>query len=368
MPDKTLLFYDPVMLDHRPPAWCAIEGDPISNQLRELLEHVEPPEGGWRHPERPERLEDIVNLLDEHPVAGVEWRAAPQASREQLLRTHTPDHVNYIESLRGRTALLATDTTAVSELSIAAACSAAGQTVGAVEAVCRGDARRAFALVRPPGHHATANLASGFCFYNNIAVAADHARAAAGCERILIIDWDAHHGNGTQAIFLDDPAVMLFDTHRSAPFYPGTGIIEETGGPRAPRTNINVPMDEGSGDTAMLTAFEEILVPAADRFRPDLVLVSAGFDAHEADLAMEVSYEGFTQMGAIVRDIADRHAEGRLVMALEGGYNTEPLARNVRNCLGILSGEAPAEVTRTADDLGLDAVRAAIDYHRQFSF
>lgn len=223
-----------------------------------------------------------------------------------------------------------------------------------------GRALSAFALVRPPGHHAESVRARGFCLFNNVAVAAAHARAALGCARVLIVDWDAHHSNGTQEIFWADPNVMLFDTHRASPFYPGSGALEEVGVGLGEGTTINVPLPGGSGDAAMLKAFREILVPAAEFFNPDLVLVSAGFDTHRFDLALNVSEEGLAALTGIVRDIADRHCDGRLVMVLEGGYSLESLAKGTRAVLEVLAGAEPAD----PPECGIREVAAAAEFHR----
>ena len=177
---------------------------------------------------------------------------------------------------------------------------------------------------------------------------------------MLIVDWDVHHGNGTQEIFWADPDVMLFDAHRAAPFYPGSGLLTEVGGGMGEGSTINVPLPGGAGDAAMLKAFRDILVPAADFFRPDLVLVSAGFDPHRFDLALNVSYEGFAAMTGIVQGIADRHCSGRLAVVLEGGYQLEALSLGVRAVLEVLAGAQPTDPR----EFGLDEVDEAAAFHR----
>jgi acetoin utilization deacetylase AcuC-like enzyme len=269
----------------------------------------------------------------------------------------------YLEDIfafEGKNAWLDEDTTAVSKGSIKAAAVAAGTAIKAVDAVMGGKAQTAFALVRPPGHHAEPVRARGFCLFNNVAVAAAHAQKALGCERILIVDWDAHNANGTQEIFWADPDVMLFDTHRAAPFYPGSGTLEEVGGGLGAGTTVNVPLPEGSGDRALLAAFNTILVPAARWFKPDLILVSAGFDSHRLDLALNVSYDGFSAITGVVQRLADELCGGRLVLVLEGGYHLESLARGVRTVLEVLAGGKPAVATES----GLAQVRDAAEYHR----
>jgi len=218
----------------------------------------------------------------------------------------------------------------------------------------------AFVIARPPGHHANAVRARGFCLFNNIAVAAMHAEEQWGCERVLVVDWDAHHGNGTQDIFEADPSVLFFDTHRAAPFYPGTGALEEIGDGLGEGTIVNVPLPEETGDIAMLKAFTDILVPAAEWFKPDLVLVSAGMDAHKTELCMTLSFDGYSALAGVVRDIADRHCDGRIVMMLEGGYNPDTLAQCTRTVLEVMAGGDPASPRAP----GMAEVERIADFHR----
>jgi acetoin utilization deacetylase AcuC-like enzyme len=208
-----------------------------------------------------------------------------------------------------------------------------------VEAIMGGEISSAFALVRPPGHHATPRHAKGFCLFNNIAIATRHALAEYKLERILIIDFDVHHGNGTQEAFYDNPRVMYISTHEY-PFYPGTGSLEETGGGAAKGTNINIPLPAGCGDAEYLKVFEQIIVPAARRFNPQLILVSAGYDTHWADplAMMEVSVTGFGQMAGIIKGLADELCGGRLAFTLEGGYNLDALAASVKATFDVLLG------------------------------
>jgi len=220
-----------------------------------------------------------------------------------------------------------------------AALYAAGGLIRAVEAVMAGEVSSAFALVRPPGHHATSRQAKGFCLFNNIAIAARYALDKYKLERILIVDFDVHHGNGTQEAFYDNPQVMYISTHQY-PFYPGTGSFEETGSGAAEGTNINIPLPAGCGDAEYLKVFEQIVVPTARRFNPQLILVSAGYDNHWADplAMMEVSVTGFGQMAEIIKGLADELCGGRLALTLEGGYNLDALATSVKATLDVLLG------------------------------
>ena len=229
--------------------------------------------------------------------------------------------------------------TVMSAGSYEAALYAAGGLIRAVEAVMGGEVASAFALVRPPGHHATSRYAKGFCLFNNIAIATKYALDKYKLERLLIIDFDVHHGNGTQGTFYDNPRVMYISTHEY-PFYPGTGSLEETGSGAAEGTNINIPLPAGCGDEEYLKVFEQIIVPAARRFKPQFILVSAGSDNHWADplAMMQVSVAGFGQMARIIKGLADELCNGRLVFTLEGGYNLDALAASVKATFDILLG------------------------------
>jgi acetoin utilization deacetylase AcuC-like enzyme len=260
------------------------------------------------HPETPRRLEAVLGALDG-------WTDAVPATDEQVERCHTAEHVARIRAVSEETWL--DGDTPASATSYEAALLAAG---GAIQAAATGD----FAVVRPPGHHALAERAMGFCLFNNVAIAARAAQAEQGLERVAIVDWDVHHGNGTQAIFWDDPTVLYVSLHQW-PFYPGTGGPEEQN-----ETTVNIPLPGGLGDDGYVRAFEEIVEPAVRGFEPDLLLVSAGFDAHADDpLAwMEVSASGFRELARRCRGLAPRVAA-----VLEGGYNLETLPRLVLTTL-----------------------------------
>lgn len=353
---NVLALMDDRMLQHHPQAQDQFLPGRLERRVREMLNGLQVK---WNFPERPERLIAIRDLLDARPIAGVSRAEGAPAGRDQLTRVHTSAYVDGIYRMRGQSAWLDVDTTAVSPGSVEAAELAAGTAIAAVDAVASGRADSAFALVRPPGHHAESVRARGFCLFNNVAVAAAHARAELGFERILLIDWDAHHGNGTQEIFWADPAVLYFDIHRAAPFYPGSGHLAEVGAGLGEGLTVNVPMPAGAGDRAYVKAFREILQPAADWFKPDLVLVSAGFDPHRFDLALNLGHEGFSAMTAIVQQIADQHCDGRLALVLEGGYHLESLSEGVHAVLRVLAGEPPAEVR----ECGIAEVESAAAYH-----
>jgi len=356
-PRDVTVFYDERVLAHHPDTNVDFLPGRLDKRVRSILSGLNVQ---WKYPEHPGRITAIMDLLEKDPIPGVRIAPGKAATAEQLGRVHTTSYLDDIFSLRNESAWLDVDTTAVSPGSVEAAEVAAGTSIAAVEAVVTGHTGSAFAVVRPPGHHAEPVRARGFCLFNNVAVAAAHAQTALGCERVLIVDWDAHHGNGTQDIFWADPDTMFFDIHRAAPFYPGSGSLTDVGAGLGEGTTINVPMPGGAGDVAYLKALREILVPAADYFKPDLVLVSAGFDAHWFDLALNVSYDGFAAMTGIVQEIADKHCQGRLAMVLEGGYNTESLSHGVHAVLKAMAGGALTE-PRVC---GMEEVDTAIEFHK----
>ncbi len=320
---------------------------------------------GDGHPERPERLKSILADLDTNPLpVGTARATAQPASREAVARVHRTGHVAAMEALRGQSAVLDPDTR-ISPASIDAAFLAAGAAIDAVDALFDGRARGSFALVRPPGHHAEADHAMGFCLFNNVAVAAEHARQSLGCERVLVVDWDVHHGNGTQHIFEARRDVLVFNTHQF-PFYPGTGALEENGRGEGEGFTVNVPLPKGLGDNDYGAVFREILVPIATQFRPDLILVSAGFDAHRDDplAQMRVTEDGFSFLCGSVMALADQLCHGRIALVLEGGYNLNALTRSVRACVQVLGGAKPAEV-QAESPKGAGALRAAAAFHRR---
>lgn len=362
---ELLLICDDRMLAHHPTGWDP-EHPEWTEAVMALLAEQYPDKSPdeWTHPERPERLAAIRDNLAGLALPGVHWALPRTAGKKALERVHTREYVAYVDSLEGRSCWLNQDTTAVSPGSVKAAKLAAGAGVRAVEAVARGEGKRAFCLVRPPGHHALHDRAMGFCLYNNVAVAARHAQHALDLRRILIFDWDLHHGNGTQEIFYDDPDVLFVDTHCQAPFYPGTGLLEETGASAATGTTVNVPLPAGSGNTALLEACDTVLAPAAEAFGPDLILVSAGFDAHRLDTIMAMDEYGFGALCRRVRALADRLCGGRLVLMLEGGYHADSLVASSEACARALAGDADFPVERDDGDAGLEAVREAARFHR----
>lgn len=299
------------------------------------------------HPERPARVSETFALLESSGLLErLECLPGMAASRPELEMVHLP---NYLDRVEGLVALggglLDQGDTMVSPGSWDAATAAAGAAIGAVNAVMEDDCDAAFALVRPPGHHAPGNRAMGFCILNNVAAAAAHAIITHQLERILIADFDVHHGNGTQDIFYEDERVLYFSVHQS-PAYPFTGAVEETGDGDGEGFTVNVPLPPGVGDDGFVQAFDQILRPVADRFRPELVLVSAGYDAHWRNVGYvqgiheRVTVAGFAALAARLQDISDAHCPGRLVGVLEGGYDLDSLALGVLATLRVWLGDS----------------------------
>jgi acetoin utilization deacetylase AcuC-like enzyme len=295
----------------------------------------------YEHPEHPGRLEAIWRRFEDEGLAGRCRRVpAREAAREELGLVHTAAHIDAIErTAQSDFAQLDPDTYTGRDSARAARLAAGGLVDLALE-VASGRLENGFALLRPPGHHAEADRAMGFCLFNNVAIAA-RVLQSRGFARILIVDWDLHHGNGTQNSFWSDPGVLYFSTHQF-PFYPGTGAVAETGAGAGLGFTVNVPWPGGMGDAEHLAAFDRVLLPIARLFRPDLVLVSAGFDAAAGDPlgGMRVSPAGFAHMTSRLLTLAG----GRVVLALEGGYNLEAIAACAAACLRVLLGEPPPPV------------------------
>ena len=324
---KVALLYDPAVLEHQPP-----EG----------------------HPERPARVIEVMALLEQSGVLERLTRLPVMpATRKQLERVHAAKYLDFVENVvaQGGGYLDAGDTV-VSAGSWDAATAAAGASIGAVDAVMTGGMDAAFAVMRPPGHHAPPDRAMGFCILNNAAVAAAHAVAEYGLSRVLLVDFDVHHGNGIQDCFYASPSVLYFSTHQS-PAYPFTGAVEETGVGAGTGFTVNVPLPPDVGEAGFLSAFETILRPLARRYRPELVIVSAGYDAHWRNsryvqgIRERLTVRGLAALSQSLLEIADAHCPGRLVGILEGGYDLEALAYGVLGTLQVWLGD-----TDIADPLG----------------
>ncbi len=287
---------------------------------------------GAGHPESPNRLRAIVQQLERSGTAARLTTIAPRkAEDEWITQVHTPSYVAALNEHAPTSGRLSLDPdTSMSPGSLHAAYLAAGGALAAVDAIMAKQVDHVFCAVRPPGHHAEAGRAMGFCLFNNVAIAARYIQQKHGLKRVLIVDWDVHHGNGTQHSFEDDPSVLFFSTHQF-PHYPGTGRATERGRGAGEGFTINVPMEAGEGDDTYHAMFLKSLVPAADEFKPEFVIISAGFDAHKDDplASMGLTEAGYEDLTAIVAGIAKRHAQGRIVSSLEGGYNLTALAASV---------------------------------------
>ena len=307
-----------------------------------------------QHVENARRLEASIYHLEQTQLKQQLTLIKPRAaSTEEISLVHDNQYILHIRDVAQRGGGWLDADTVMSPDSYQAAIYAAGGAIRASEAVMNGEVDSAFALVRPPGHHATSHRAMGFCLFNNIAIAAKYALAKYKLDRVIIIDFDVHHGNGTQAAFYDNPQVLYVSTHQY-PFYPGTGSSEETGSSAAKGTTINIPLPAGCGDGEYLQAFEQIIVPAARRFNPQFIGVSAGYDLHWADeiALMQVSTSGFAQMVRIIKGLADEMCSGRLVFSLEGGYHLQALPYSVKATLDVLLGN-----TNIDDPLGQSPYR-----------
>ena len=312
MPGDLLLVEDPRFREHRPPSG---------------------------HPERPERLAAVHAAIAAREAELV--RLAPRpATDEEILRVHLREHLARLAEAARRAPVHLDPDTYVSPASLEVARLAAGGAIDLARRVAQGELAAGFAAVRPPGHHAEVARAMGFCLINNVAVVARALQAEAGVERVLILDWDVHHGNGTQHVFEDDRDVLYVSTHQF-PFYPGTGAVREAGRGAGEGATVNVPLPGGCGDAEYVAALQRVLVPVARRFRPEFVLVSCGFDAHVDDplAEMEVTGAGYEAMTRIVRALADELCGGRLVFVLEGGYSASGLEAGTAAVLDVLLRE-----------------------------
>ncbi len=315
---------------------CLLVDDP-------LFSRHEPPA---YHPERPERLVAARAAVARAPAR---WQPVParDATREELGRVHDPRFLDRLGSLAGQVGYIDPDTYVGAD-SVAAAVRAAGTLIAMVDALAAGPLAKGVALLRPPGHHARAAQAMGFCLLNSIAIAAAHARAS-GFERVAIVDWDVHHGNGTQEIFLTEPSVLYVSTHQY-PFYPGTGAVEETGDADGRGYTVNVPLGAGGGDAIYRGAFERVILPVLEGFAPDLVLVSAGFDASARDPLAEMALgpDAFGWMARELARVADASARGRMALVLEGGYDLVALEAGLTSAIAGMLGDA-ADIGRDVD-------------------
>jgi acetoin utilization deacetylase AcuC-like enzyme len=315
-------------------------------------------------------------MLEKHPRREdfVEIQAR-DASFQELAWIHEEDYIRSIRETSKRSfTMLDPDTSACAE-SFAAAVRAAGGTIEGVEAVLSGSQRSSFSFVRPPGHHAEAARAMGFCLFNNVAIAATYAVEKRNIDRVLIIDWDIHHGNGTMHSFYNSRKIMYFSVHQY-PHYPGTGLVTDVGVGEGKGFTVNVPLPGGQGDAEYLAVFQRVFIPIARQFEPELILISAGFDAHEYDplAGMALSSQGYGAMTEAVMVLAKECCAGRIACVLEGGYDLTALAEGTASVLSVLSGQKEGEekekeqddVTQVRDPFTLEAIEQVLSAHRPY--
>ena len=292
---------------------------------------------GDSHPERPERIQvllDLANALDREQFTLLAPRAA---TRVDIERIHNPDHLRLVESTSTVNHYALDGDTITSRDSFAVGVLAAGGFLTLLDSIAAKESPSGFALVRPPGHHALPDRAMGFCLFNTMAIGAAYLKHQYGVKKILIMDWDVHHGNGTQNSFYEDPSVLFISTHQY-PFYPGTGAINEVGAGAGAGYTLNIPLPAGCSDREYMEVFQHVVVPAAEKFQPEWILVSAGFDPHRRDplAGMNVTEEGFGSMAGALLAVAERFAEARIAFLLEGGYDLTGLRNSVATVLSAI--------------------------------
>jgi len=314
-----------------------------------------------QHPERKERLEYLLAALSEQAVKErVSFINPAPATVDQLSRVHERSHIHFVEeACRQGRRFIDMDTYIVPQSYSVALLAAGGALAGLKTIMEDGHIKQVFAFTRPPGHHAERGRAMGFCLFNNIAVAAAAARQEYGLKRVAIVDWDVHHGNGTEQIFFEDPAVLFISVHQS-PAYPGTGQISDVGRGAGAGYNINIPLPGGSGDADYLLCLEKVIVPVLDCFKPEILLISAGQDAYCQDplAGMDLTIQGYYRMAEILSGVAERCCDGRVLLCLEGGYHLTGQAGAVRQVLNAVGGWGlPVEAQSSASKPSAAAVR-----------
>ncbi len=303
----------------------------------EYLKH----DPGQFHPERPQRLKVLLELAEGLDTEKFQLLPPRAASREEIASCHAGDYIDLVQATSTVNRCALDGDTVTSRDSFGVGLLATGGLLKLCDAIAAGEARNGFALVRPPGHHALKDRAMGFCLFNTVAVGARHVLRHYGAERVLIMDWDVHHGNGTQDAFYSDRSVLYLSTHQY-PYYPGTGAAEEVGAGAGEGYTVNLPLPAGCGDPEYLRVFKDIVLPIAEKFAPDWILVSAGFDPHRRDPlgGMNVTESGFGVMAAMLVALAEKYAGGKIAFLLEGGYDLSALKNSVAAVLEKMAGSA----------------------------
>lgn len=317
---------------------------------------------GAAHPESPQRIRAIYEMLEEEKEFASLILIPPRtATKKEIALIHTQEYIEQIEETGGRERVYLDPDTSTSPRTYEISLLAAGGLLEAADWIMDRKAGNAFALVRPPGHHAEASQAKGFCIFNNVAIAAQYLAEKWGLRRILIVDWDLHHGNGTQNAFYSRDDILYFSTHQF-PHYPGTGHWSEVGDKRGRGFTVNVPLSPEKTDDDFLFIFRKLLVPIAVAYKPEFILVSAGFDIFEGDPlgGMEVSIKGFGAMAGELLNLAHQTAQDRLLLTLEGGYNLSGLKGGVKSVLFAISGQKPATLAKLSPSASLERELAPI--------
>ena len=333
---------------------------------KEYLKHF----AGPSHPERPERIKVMLDLAASLEPQKFALLPARSATRAEIELVHDAEHVRLVESTSTVNQFALDGDTITCRDSFAVALLAAGGFLNVLDSIAANESANGFALVRPPGHHALRDRAMGFCLFNTMAIGAEYLKHHHGARRIMIVDWDVHHGNGTQDAFYEDPSVLFLSTHQY-PFYPGTGAVSEIGAAAGAGYTINVPLPAGCADTEYLQVFQDVVVKAAEKFRPDWVLVSAGFDPHQRDplAGMQVTERGFGSMARTLIDVAKTFADSRIAFLLEGGYDLVGLRNSAAAVLAELQAAVqrrPAEHLPLAESRIEPVIRRVLQVHENY--
>ena len=324
---------------------------------------------GQGHPERPERIRVLLDLAKELDAGKFQLIAPRAATRTEIEFCHTAAYVKLVESTSQANQYALDGDTITCRDSFAVGLLAVGGFLRLLDSIGDHESRNGFALVRPPGHHALNNRGMGFCLFNTVAIGAQYLKRSRAAKKILIMDWDVHHGNGTQDAFYDDPSVLFISTHQY-PYYPGTGAIHETGINAGEGYTLNVPLPAGCGDDEYFRVFKDIVIPRVQKFQPEWILVSAGFDSHRRDPlgGMGVTEEGFAGMAAELVKLADQYAGGKIAFLLEGGYDLSSLKNSVAAVLDTMQKEASMHAALEARGDNIQPlIRKVLEFHEKYA-
>jgi len=322
---------------------------------------------GEYHPERSERVQVLLNLAEELDRNKFQILAPRPASRAEIETCHNADYISLVAATSQRNHYALDGDTITCRDSFSVGLLATGGLLRLIDAIAAKEVDNGFALVRPPGHHALRDRAMGFCLFNTIAVGAEYLKRNHNAQKIMIMDWDVHHGNGTQAAFYDDPSVLFISTHQY-PYYPGTGAVAEVGNGAGAGYTLNIPLPAGCADAEYVRVFQDLVLPAATRFEPDWILVSAGFDPHQRDPlgGMGVTEEGFAALDQMLIQLADRFADSRIAFLLEGGYDLAALRNSVATVLNVIQKPPVESVAQSDSEVLASLIRLIRRAHEPF--